>query len=639
MRLGAAGSATLGGVRLPSTGVLIGALIIAIAVVGLGFVVRARVAGSSATVAPTTAPVVRQNLTAAVSATGTVISTATSKLSFASSGLVSEVNVAIGDQVKAGQVLAREDPSGLEPAVLQAQANLSANQAKLALMLEGARPEDLAAARAQLDAAQAKLDQMMSGVAEPELRAAQSGYESAQAKLDRLRNPDLRDLATAQAAVESAQAKLEQLRAGPTQAEIIAAQVAVSAAHSARLKDSVAMSNIKDSPSQKPTDQQTLLATMAVDDANIRVAQAKLDQLTAGPTQADLIAAEATLLSAQQKLDQLLHPTDADVIAARAAVDQATNALAMKENPFTDADFIAQQQSIKSALANLATKRTPYQQSDILAAQAAVLQSQANLATAQANLAGATIVAPFDGVVSAVTMNVGETAPNPSTNNPISITVVDPRQMRVDVQVDESDIANVSVGQAVSLTFDALPSRTILGRVIAVAPSGTLTQGVVGYPVSIMIEGPAPAAAAAAGNAGARQGQAQQGAPGAARQGSAGATVPALIGGGVRAGMTATASIEYQRRDNVLTVPNRAIVRQGRDRFVDVMTVAGETERRKVEVGMANDDATEITSGVAEGETVVLPLTAVRASVPGAGGGALGGAVARPGGTFIAPGP
>ena len=95
--------------------------------------------------------------------------------------------------------------------------------------------------------------------------------------------------------------------------------------------------------------------------------------------------------------------------------------------------------------------------------------------------------------------------------------------------------------------------------------------------------------------------------------------------------MTATAEITYAQADNVLSVPNRAVTRQGRDRFVQVMTATG-VAQRQVQVGMANDQSTEITDGLSEGDEVVIPTTTARAAVPGANAGS------RPGqGTFTAP--
>jgi len=167
------------------------------------------------------------------------------------------------------------------------------------------------------------------------------------------------------------------------------------------------------------------------------------------------------------------------------------------------------------------------------------------------------------------------------------------------VQVDESDIAEIEAGQPANVRFDALGNRQFQGRVVSISPSGTTTQGVVGYQVGIELRN--------------------------AR--------------GVRPGMTAAAEIVHSQRDDVLTVPNRAITRQGRDRTVTVQTPSG-TDVRKVEVGMNNDQVTEITSGLEEGDQVVIPVTSARAAVPGARAPTAGGsapALVSPGGGGAAP--
>lgn len=604
-----------GVLRMPSQGALLGLVVLFAALTGLGFLISRRLTSGAPAAEPVTAQVGRQNLSASVSTTGTVVSTATSKLAFKASGRIAEVLVSVGDQVTAGQILARQDASDLEPAVLQAQANLKANEAKLAAMLEGPKREDVIAAQASLDAANAKLGAMQAGSREDELAAAQAGLDSAALKLGVLLAPSPEDVTIAQGAVtsaaaslDSARSKYEQVKAGPAEADRIAAQAALSAAHAARASAYAKVFDGHDS-NASPSDRISNTASLASAEAALKSAEAKYQQTLQGPTETDILAAqkdvtvgEIGLRSAQAKLTQLLYPDQSAVVSAQATLLQAQSTLGSKLSPYTDADFAAQQQAIKSAQANLAAKREPYQPSDILAAEAAVVKSQADLATAQANLGGSTLIAPFTGVVSAVNMSVGETAITSGGNTSSSLTVVDPSQVRVDVQVDEADIAQVEVGQQAQLTFDALPGRALQGRVMAVAPSGTLTQGVVGYPVAIELRN--------------------------AR--------------GVRAGMTATAEVVHQRKDNVLSVPNRAIVRQGRDRFVDVITPTG-TQRKKIEVGMANDQFTEIISGLAEGETVVIPQTTARANIPG-GGAIVGGGPGGPGGgglggTFVAPAP
>lgn len=603
------------GLRMPSQGALLGAVIVLATLAGLGYLVTSRLSPAPSGTEMVTAPVSRQDLVASVNATGTVVSTATSRLAFKATGRIAEITVNVGDQVRAGQIVARQDTADLDAAVLQAEANLLAGEAKLASMLQGPKREDVIAAEASLEAARARLVAMQLGTREEELAAVQSSVDSAQAKLQLLlAGPRSEDVVAAQASVdsargslESARAKLDQVKAGPTEAERIAAEAALSAAHASRAAAQARISagHDEDSP---PWDRISNTAALASADAQLRAAEAKLLEFRQGPRAADVVAAEtavtsaeASLRSAEAKLSQLLAgPDDSEIVAARASLAQANSNLALKLTPYMSADFLAQEQALRQAEANLLAKRKPYEDSEILAARASVVQAQANRATAQANVSGATLIAPFDGIVSAIAMSVGETAVT-TGNNPSSITVVDPPQLRVDIQVDEADIARVSVGQAARVTFDALPGRAIEGRVTAVAPSGTLNQGVVGYPVSISVQN--------------------------AR--------------GVRPGMTAVAEVEYERRNNALVVPNRAVIRQGRERFVQVQAPTG-LERKRVQTGMANDEMTEITEGLAEGEAVVIPQTTARPSVPGAGGlRGPGGFSGGPpgGGTFIAPAP
>ncbi|HUE75242.1 MAG TPA: efflux transporter periplasmic adaptor subunit, partial [Chloroflexota bacterium] len=104
------------------------------------------------------------------------------------------------------------------------------------------------------------------------------------------------------------------------------------------------------------------------------------------------------------------------------------------------------------------------------------------------------------------------------------------------------------------------------------------------------------------------------------------------------AGTTATASIVVEQRDSVLMVPNRAIRRQGRDQFVEVL-VDGNPQQRPVRVGLANDQFTEVVEGLQNGELVVIPATTTAQprvgglGGPGPGGAGVGGPA--PGGIII----
>src|SRR6266851_3560142 len=261
-------------------------------------------------------PVQRGNVAATVNATGSVVATRQAKLVFANTGRIKDILVNVGDQVTAGQPLARLLSDTSQVKLDTAKSQLTTAQLKLEQLTETATPEELAAAQAAYDAAAAKLTDLQTGPTTADLQAAraaviqaQAGVADANGKLQTLTSgPTLTDRASAQAglisaqnALAAAQAKLDQLQTGPTSADTTAAQSAVSDANS-----------------------------------SLRASQAKLDLLQAGATQSDLTAGQAALdkaqadvLNARIKLDQtkattLLPP---DVIQAQASLAAAEKKL------------------------------------------------------------------------------------------------------------------------------------------------------------------------------------------------------------------------------------------------------------------------------------------------------------------------
>jgi HlyD family secretion protein len=344
-----------------------------------------------------------------------------------------------------------------------------------------------------------------------------------------------------------------------------------------------------------------ITAQATVDQARSALAnaQAKLDQTLQGATDADSVAAitavqtaQANVESAQAKLDNLGVAQPQDVQSARmaqtsaqAALQTARAKLAQLQAGPTETDLQSARSGIAGALATLATKSGNTRASDVGLQQEAVRQAELSVQQAQIDLDNNTLVAPFDGTVASVTGNPGESATSGTTG---FISLVDPREVRVDVTVDETDVAKVAVGKTANITFDALPGRPFRGKVISISPNGTLTQGVVNYPVSISID------------------NRNQVLPG---------------------GLTASATIVIDEKNDVLVAPLRAVRRQGRDQVVDVVGEDGKPVARPVKTGVQNDQAIEITDGLQEGEQIVISGTTTRApsgggpGVPGGGPG------------------
>ncbi len=229
--------------------------------------------------------------------------------------------------------------------------------------------------------------------------------------------------------------------------------------------------------------------------------------------------------------------------------------------------FDKDQVALEQAQKNLDTQ--------IRTAQAAVDKDQVALEQAQRNMDKARIYAPFDGAIAAINFSVGDAA---GTGN--AITVVDTSSLQIKVTVAEVDIPKIQASQTVQVTLDALPGKTYTAQVVAVGPVGTITQGVVNYPLIVTVNN---------------------------------------SDGAIKPGMTANLAISIEKRENVLLLPSRAVRTQGTQRVVTIM-YKGQQIPVPVTTGMTGDQSIEITGGLREGDQVMVQQTTTRTT----GGGGLG---------------
>jgi HlyD family secretion protein len=522
----------------------------------------------------------------------------TVELPFQQSGAVTSVDVKVGDQVKAGQTLAQIDPADLKLALQQAQANLKSAQASFDQTTNGSTtPQDLTSAQAGLDSAKAQLAKTKTG-AVTDVQSAQAALASVTAKLDALKNPTQLNRSSAQSKVDQAQTSLQSTRNSASQAKTnaeLALQNSVNALTQTQSKFATAQNNwqhVQDTGTD-PTNPSTTDSTGAKKpntlneaqrqqyyDAFVQ-AQAALDSAQNAVTQAqvaydsarqkevtDIAQAEAAAQDAQQELDALLTPNANDLAQAQAAVTQAQTQLTNLQKGGTQASLAGAQAQVIQAQASLDKLSAPATDVELSAAQASLLQAQANVDTAQYNLDQATLTAPFDGVVSAVTIQVGassgaSSSSSTTTSSGASITLIDRSKLHIEVSLSETDAAKVQVGQPVALTFDALPTATLTGTVATVAPSATVSQNVVTYPVQIEFD------------------------PGATP---------------VKVGMSATADIQVQKVDNAILAPSRAVQTSGATKTVTLLQGAQRTPVKvQVKTGITSDGQVEIISSGGDG--------------------------------------
>jgi len=303
---------------------------------------------------------------------------------------------------------------------------------------------------------------------------------------------------------------------------------------------------------------------------NLQNSQIKYQQLQQGPNANDIIVAKnnlekaaIALQKAQGDYDKIAWRGDIGMTAQAAALQQAT-----MDYQNAQANYNKITQGTTTAL-------------DLESAQNQIKLSQLQVDQAKRNLANATLAAPFDGVVAAVGANVGEAV----GANTAMVTLVSLKGLRLDASVDETDVGQLSVGQTVNITLDALSGVTLKGQVSAIAPNATVQSGVVTYLVQIAVQSSDPR---------------------------------------LRAGLTANASIVVQQKEDVLLVPNRAIKVTRNQRTVQVMD-NGQLVEKQIRTGMSNDQYTEVTDGLSEGQEVAIITTATNQPISGGLGGLFGG--------------
>jgi RND family efflux transporter MFP subunit len=194
--------------------------------------------------------------------------------------------------------------------------------------------------------------------------------------------------------------------------------------------------------------------------------------------------------------------------------------------------------------------------------------AELSLESAELNLEKAVIVAPFDGVVAGITITEGKEI-STATLATTAISLVDTSEIEMRGFIDEIDIATVQLGQAANIILDALPEEEVKGEVAFISPVGTALAGVVSYDTTITLEN----------------------------------TVAEL-----RDGMSATAEVIIERRDDVLSIPNRTI-RGTTESPKVIVLVDGQQEWREITLGLSDGINTEVLSGLEEGEKVVVPTS------------------------------
>lgn len=225
----------------------------------------------------------------------------------------------------------------------------------------------------------------------------------------------------------------------------------------------------------------------------------------------------------------------------------------------------------KKTLAYMKRKEGLYKKEQESAQRALIRKAEASISEIYAMFKDTNLYSPMDGVIIHRNGEIGETitANSAASNTPV-VTVAQEGELEVKADVPESDIVKIELGQKADITMDAFPGADVFqGEVIDVEPASTVIQEVVYYKVKLKIINYDPR---------------------------------------IKNGMSADLDIKTASKDNVVSIPERAVKDENGQKYVEILKdeKTNTIEKAKVKTGMKGDDGMiEITSGLYGEEKVV----------------------------------
>lgn len=566
------------------------------------------------------------NITRTVSATGTVTTLEKIDLNFKIAGTLSEILVTEDDEAITGQVLAKLDDRSAKSQVAQAQASLSSAVSNLNKILAGASSQDIQIsqetvnnaktayenAKRDYDALAAKLDKDIDGYekavisAETSLADSQKNLENAKvyysqsvtsAKSTAITSMET-NLLLGDIVLNNINYNLSIVRSGITadQQKVYQADndrlAAISASGTAKiiLTTAKTTNNINDVYSALNqtvlTLNKTLTALSHLLAAVSTAAASNFAELTTIETLKTSVKADqtstSTALSAVQTAEQALltaqNNYQTQIGTYQAAVNTANNSLTTARTNLStalaskDVQLASSRASVDSALGsyNLAKAQLNYKTAaprvvDVSYYRAQVAQASASLDYYKSQLDDYTLKAPTDGKITFVNYSAGEQT---SLTKPV-VSMLGKNKFYIEVDIPESDIAKIKVGNPSSITLDAYSDDVkFQGQVILIYPAETVIQDVVYYKVKVEMNDSAYE---------------------------------------IKSGMTANCDILTSSRENAISVPYRALEQDENNRKFVRILVDGKPVEKDVEVGLRGDNGeVEVISGLKVGDKVIV---------------------------------
>jgi len=497
-----------------------------------------------------------------VDATGSVSSAEEINLNFRSTGRISSIKVSNGDQVVVGQLLASLESSSLQSKVDDAASALLEAEANLEQLLAGSTEEDIK-------------------IKEINLEQKEQALKSAKTNLDNLTNNQAIELEnlkntviiTANNEIISAQSALEKINntLNDKDAKATLGVLDSERLHQAEDSYSIALDYVNNADlSMIPINNNSLYTDTikAVNSVSIALDYVR-DSLSLTHDVLELTITSGELTQAE--LDSLI----SDIQTKQSAISTSRSSLQTVKSNWTNKiayyddqidrakdSITSAEDAVQLAQAELVRTKAGPQSYEIKAYQAKVERAQANLNMARSNLNDTVITAPVNGTITRVNYELGEQT---TLADPV-LQMIGQSNLEIEVDIPESDITKIKIGQPTEITLDAYSDDQIFnGSVTFINPAETIIQDVVYYQVKVQFD---------------------------------------QKNNLVKPGMTANVNINTNSKKNVIRIPFRALKRKNGDQYVELL-VDGEVKEQLVTPGLKGDEYIEIATGVKAGDNII----------------------------------
>jgi RND family efflux transporter MFP subunit len=466
-----------------------------------------------------------------VSVTGKVIAFKKALLGFENGGVVSKINYAVGETVKTGDSIIVLDSSDAYAGLQGAEASLRAEQSKLTELQNGLRPEELSVEDSKFTSAKISFEDSRTTL----INALHDSYVKTENSITNYSD-------------------IFFLNAQTTVPKIIL-----------RTDSYTQENNINNSRvivGEKLKVWKNYLDGMTLSTDPVVYTEKVHGYLETTKTfLSQLSSIVSSLTTGNSGLSQgTIDSYNSTMNLALSTFNTAVGTLASAEATYRTASS-----SLLLAKDQFNLKKVGSSAETIEAQRARVEQARANVLSSRAVLQKKSLVSPIDGVVTKIEPELGE-----FVGAGVVSAIVMSDLFKIEVNIPESDIAKINIGNTASVTLDAYDGSTIFSaHVISIDPAETIVQGVPTYKVTLQFD---------------------------------------EKDSRVRSGMTANIDIITNTKVDVVTVPFRAVVEKNGEKFVKVVKNGNSSkyEETKVITGIrGNDGKIEIVSGINSGVKVI----------------------------------